>query len=79
MFFVDSSSGGANSYPDGSELFLVGNYAKDVMGYSYPAVPQSTEEFAAAGLANKVPPADQSDTGLAIRPQNGAAHRIFLS
>jgi len=54
VFFVDSSGGSADGYPDGSELFNVGNYAREVMGYAYPRVPQSTEEYASAELSETV-------------------------
>jgi len=54
IFFVDSSSGGPGGYPDGSELFVIAEYAEGVMGYQYPSVPATSEEFLADGLNDKV-------------------------
>lgn len=39
-----------NTYPNGYELLVIGNYAQNVMGYPYPSVPASIDEFLDQGL-----------------------------
>ena len=49
---VDSSGGdeGTNGFPNGNELFVISDYARDIMGYPFPSVPKSRDEFLEQGL-----------------------------
>ena len=72
---VDSSGGdeGTDGYPNGNELFVMSDYTRGVMGYRFPSVPKSRDEFLEQGLNVGVLP-----SSLSVQWLDTASNKRFL-